>query len=510
LEVNVQCPDPGYSFDPNAYPDQISLTAQLNIAGEVSQDEDDIVYAYLNGQLRGIGQLSLTGGQYLVSMIIYGNMAESGPLEFRVWDASDCKEYQGVVESYSYQAGVNIGSLIVPVTLTTGEVLSKSLPLSAGFPWVSFNLKDTAQDSLSLSAISGFNTGDMIITQQLDTLTYNGASGWSGNMTALDYKQHYLLLLTQATTLEFQGEPVSENTDIPVAAGATWVGYIPEEMILTGRAVVSLGNTTATNGDQVQGKEGYAEFLNGEWIGSLTHLTPGRGYRISSAQAGTLNYFGIAGYGSKELSVKDAPIVEAPRFEARDNAAKKGWQVNENSYPEVMYITGIIDDAPLAKDEEHIIGAFAGEVCRGVAIPQRINGKLHYFMTVYGHTDQAELTFKQIDGQNGKQYLLSNTLGFAPGQSKGSYKAPYQWKREKEELPQGEGDYRLYQAYPNPFSEFTTIGYELAETSEIKITVLDMSGRRVKTLVSKTQEKGMHQVVWYRDNQQGGSVAPGL
>lgn len=376
---------------------------------------------------------------------------------------------------------------------------------------MSFNLRDSGQDELSLSAFSGFNTGDQITGQQGNTAAYDAASGWSGALTVLDARQHYLLSLSQATTLTFQGELVNENTDIPVAAGTTWAGYIPEEMVLTGRAVISLSNTTAANGDQVQGQEGFAEFLDGEWIGSLTHLTPGRGYRINSTQAGTLNYFGIAGYSSKTGSETKTPLLEVPLFEVRDAAAQKGWQVNANSYPEVMYITGVIEDKALNSEQEHIIAAFAGMQCRGVAIPQRIEGKLYYFMSVHGHISAEALSFKLIDGQSGKQYLLKQMPGFAPGQSQGSYREPYQWEiaREAEDIMES-GDYRLYQAYPNPFSEFTTIGYELPEASEVEISVLDMTGRRIKTLVKTIQEKGSYQVIWHRNDEHGGPVTSGV
>ncbi len=508
LEVNVSCPAPAYSFNSNQYPDQISLTASLTVAGELSQDVSDKVYAYLNGTLRGIGQLNSTGGQYRVSMLIYGNFGDSGALTFRVWDASDCKEYQGVLESYSYQGGVNIGSLANPVTLTTGEVLSKSLSLPSGFHWVSFNLADTGQSSLSLSALSGFNTGDSITDQQGNTATYNAASGWSGALTTLDYKRHYSVYLSQPATLELQGLPVSENTDIPVVSGTSWAGYIPEQMIQTGRAVISLSNTTATNGDQVQGKEGFAEFLNGAWIGTLTHLTPNRGYRIIAAQAGTLNYFGIAGYGSKDGAVKSVVQKETPSFDIREKAMDNGWQADENDYPEVMYMTGVIEGNDVNPQTEHIIGAFSGNECRGVAIPQLIDGKLYYFMTVYGHTDTETLIFRMIDGDTEKQYLLNNRLEFRSGKSEGSYNDPYKWQLSKEQ--QKAGSYQLYQSYPNPFSEFTTIGYELPQASEIQITILDMKGRILKTLVKGMQPEGNYQVKWYGDDNHGVRLSSGI
>lgn len=57
--------------------------------------------------------------------------------------------------------------------------------------------------------------------------------------------------------------------------------------------------------------------------------------------------------------------------------------------------------------------------------------------------------------------------------------------------------FSLYQNYPNPFREQTTIQYSLATPSPVELTVYDMLGRRVETLVSSSVlPAGMHEFNW--------------
>jgi len=56
--------------------------------------------------------------------------------------------------------------------------------------------------------------------------------------------------------------------------------------------------------------------------------------------------------------------------------------------------------------------------------------------------------------------------------------------------------YQLYQNYPNPFNPGTTIGYNLAVNSDVKLSIYDISGQKVTTLVSERQHAGYHQINW--------------
>lgn len=58
---------------------------------------------------------------------------------------------------------------------------------------------------------------------------------------------------------------------------------------------------------------------------------------------------------------------------------------------------------------------------------------------------------------------------------------------------------RLFQNFPNPFNPTTCIGYELPTPSTVHLTVLDVLGRRVSTLVNEKQETGQHFVIFQGD-----------
>jgi hypothetical protein len=55
-------------------------------------------------------------------------------------------------------------------------------------------------------------------------------------------------------------------------------------------------------------------------------------------------------------------------------------------------------------------------------------------------------------------------------------------------------DYALHQNYPNPFNPNTTISYDVKETGLVTLTVFDILGREVMTLVNDNQEAGRYSV----------------
>jgi len=74
--------------------------------------------------------------------------------------------------------------------------------------------------------------------------------------------------------------------------------------------------------------------------------------------------------------------------------------------------------------------------------------------------------------------------------------------------------FQLFQNYPNPFNSSTVIWYHLPDVgfqpAEVEITIYNLLGRLVKTLVKERQYPGEHKVLWDGKDESRKEVASGI
>ena len=71
-------------------------------------------------------------------------------------------------------------------------------------------------------------------------------------------------------------------------------------------------------------------------------------------------------------------------------------------------------------------------------------------------------------------------------------------------------EFAIHQNYPNPFNPVTTLRYDLPDQGYVRITIYDMLGRDVKTLINGYQDPGYRSIIWDATNDYGIAVCAGL
>ncbi len=78
---------------------------------------------------------------------------------------------------------------------------------------------------------------------------------------------------------------------------------------------------------------------------------------------------------------------------------------------------------------------------------------------------------------------------------------------DERQLPSG---FELNQNYPNPFNPTTTITYSLREDGLSDLTIYDLAGNTISTLISSHQTQGQYSVEWNGKDNFGNTVPSGV
>ena len=70
--------------------------------------------------------------------------------------------------------------------------------------------------------------------------------------------------------------------------------------------------------------------------------------------------------------------------------------------------------------------------------------------------------------------------------------------------------YALHQNYPNPFNPTTKISYDLPEASVVSLSIFDLMGREVRTMINSEQTAGFKNIQWNATDNLGKSVPAGM
>jgi hypothetical protein len=195
------------NFNASEYSFSMNFNLSLNIEGVFTTDVEDIVGAYVDGELRGVSKVQYNPqlDSYLAFITVYSDQASGELIEFQIWDASECKLFAPISETFTFSANDIVGTALNPTILnTTGKVLRKIF-IHPGWNWISMNL-DPVDPLINSSLISLSNPEGALMKGQTKFSAYsNDLDKWIGSLDSispLDLYQYQvqLFLLVLAGT----------------------------------------------------------------------------------------------------------------------------------------------------------------------------------------------------------------------------------------------------------------------------------------------------------------------
>lgn len=271
--------------------------------------------------------------------------------------------------------------------------------LPEGWSWISHNLESNVP-------VNQFQENAERILSQTSEVISDPVFGFIGNLTELLPTKAYKMKYKSQNEMNLQGyEFDATQNSVPVEAGWNWIGYPMNQSMTVAEA---LNFYDASEGDFIVGQDGYAEFTDGEWKGSLEGMRPGQGYLYKSAVNNEIHF------NTTIVS------VAASRMGMRNYLISSPWAPAKHVYPSVMPLTAqLYDKGSCVDPNDYVVGAFSGSECRGVGIWN--DNRL--LMNIYGQNgEDIHFVAKQLSTD--LYYDLTEQLTFTADNT-GTWNAPY-------------------------------------------------------------------------------------
>tara|TARA_B100001964_G_C13886819_1_gene445423 strand:- start:173 stop:658 length:486 start_codon:yes stop_codon:yes gene_type:complete len=137
-----------------------------------------------------------------------------------------------------------------------------------------------------------------------------------------------------------------------------------------------------------------------------------------------------------------------------------------------------------------------------------IDGSHYYSAMVFSNVTEGEiLTFKYYNSMDDEIVEYAETIEFTANMILGNGLNTFGLSDISIEAPES---YSLSDAYPNPFNPTTTLSFSIKDGGYMNLSIYDMTGRLVNTLVDGNLESGYHSVIWNGMDSNGYAVSSGM
>lgn len=481
VSLTVLHEPPNWKVTPSAFSYSANITAQLVFESLVSDDIYDIVSVYVGDELRGIAKVEHVPAvdKYLAFLTIYSNQPGGEVLTFRLWDASQGREYAWMGSGLTFESNSSGGTINTPLIIEP-DANVQVIELNQGWTWFSLNVLPPSMKVNSVLSSLSPTDGDIIKAQD-GFSQYSSGYGWFGTLDSLKTGQSYRIKMAGADTLQVLGTPIGYKlANLSLKPGWNWIAQLNQKIIEVNETFAGM---SASAGDKIKGQTGFADYLPStqSWEGSLKKLLPGQGYILKSGEGANLQY--------PVLGKTAAPFPEIPE-----------WNLDLNGYEYSMSITAVLEfDQREMTDSTIVLAAFSGYKCRGLTRVKYLPELDKYigFIVVYSNTvDGDSISFKVYEPNQDKKRDVQDKLTFKSDGPIGNLENPFVLTAQ----PIGDElvpiTFYLKQNYPNPFNPETSIEYGLPNDAKVNLSVYNTLGRKVATLVDKKQSAHRYKIIF--------------
>ncbi len=405
ITLHVKGNEPNWTPRPDE--DAMMIVGQVVLDGIISSDPNDMLAAFRGQECVGVARPTYNSryDAYFITMNVYGN-TQGAELTYKFYDASSGTIYPSVTASkdgvYTFKASTWVGSFNNEeyVIFNPENKIEQDLSLERE-RWKWFSMYVTPDDK---SVASVFKDASKSISTIKDSKVsaMTSLDGTWNNAFDMTPETMYKLHATEAFTETAIGTPIDpEDVCITLSKNWTWIGY---PLSSSNSLASAFADADPQPGDVVMGQSSFAMYIEDSWMGSLTSMMPGEGYK----------YYSTAG-GSKEFHYQK-PSAANKRIRSIRKASDALVLACENN----MAVIATVEKNGM-KVEDAVVRVYAGDVLCGYSPSAEVNG-LH-FITVGDMSNTKKLTM--VVEAEGETYVLNGKLNFAADAIIGTAQSPF-------------------------------------------------------------------------------------
>lgn len=360
---------PDWQVNPSDFSYQKNLNAQLYLNDELNDDDNNIIAAFVNDELRGVINGSSVGNTIYYFMTVYSSNPSTDTLSFKVYIASEDEVFD------------------IEETLVFNEISTSTI--------YEFNSYLDIDQEISLnsvpeqSAVQGFD---------FDSI----------------YLPDYLIQIDQDPIVWTYGG----NTNLQIDVDNNWLKVTSNNPTWTGLETITITATEQTT-------NAYTAKVDIDFT-VIPDYGPPNLMTVPSQKIGRNQNFRDFNL-SEFLSPYEGASLAYGYFMTQTVGTDipEGWSIKSKLYQYSMNVTTRVHygGTDHAAGSDTLLAYINNEVA-GIATPSIINGEILYFLTVYSNVNNVGVSFKLFDSSYSNLYEITNELNFQNGTENGTPDTP--------------------------------------------------------------------------------------